>query len=1151
MRTLVLGGVMLALALVLSLVLWSWASKKQSSGPDDHRAAAEALHRATTQLAPPETVDSVLDPVENADVARAGGLPNVLDAQTEVSGRVQPVDGCSDDEVDVFVFTSAVSRFEFDEIQDGETHSQKPDGRMLARARVDLEGRFTARVPEKSRHLWLHARGRYVFTDEPLEIDTQATTPIVMTPECGACIEGRIEGPLGSGPVTESIGVEITAAMDTVSLGTRPDNTQRKTWTGENLFSFRGVKIANRYDLELAPEAYPALRSTIEGLVAGRTQRVDLRLMRGGTLSGRVVDADGAPVADADVRALRPGRWFGFDNMSLRKRKSGADGTFELPAVMVGKVNLSAEKNGLLAEKPLELEVADGATLENLVVRLGLGHTISGVVSWSDGSPAVGVDVRVEFDPAQMFGMTALNAARGARGSTVTDAGGNFVVSGLGAGPFLVTAEALKGGAAAAADLNPSEKRKLLQRARKDDVKPDTQGLALVLAPATVVRGRVVDAAGAPVTEYEIVARSVGTGLIKELGQESVRESVQDENGNFLVALPRSGDWKLVATGETYAPSDAFELALPLATDHPEIVITLQKAAIVRGTVVDQRGVRVGRATVEIATGEPGWMRAFAGTPRPKAESNPDGSFELTGMKPGQTSLFAAAKDYAKSVATPVDLTAGGEIGGVVLTLRDGGRLTGEVYDGGKPAASMLIQATLTSTYEQAMGFSDSSGRFELKHLEPGSYQIVAMRTGALGENEDGANMDAGAIMSKLKMASAEIVEGQDAHVVLGAPPSDPVHVHGRVTLAGGTMAGAMIVFIGESKDVLAGMKTATIGNDDSYSVDLDGPGHYAVTVQRFSSKPGEQSSVEFPCDIPTVKEYKLDLAMPDSRISGRVIGPDGAPAAGVAIGLTSEAGVLTGSTFGGQFVMSSTDKDGRYDLTAIQPGVYSVAAGGSPFGGMLGESKDFGRATNKNIRVGRGEWRKDVDFRLEKPGTVVVTVVDADDRPVAEASVFARDGDGHVVDILSTRVTGPDGTVSYGGLAAGKYTFSARGEGRASAESTRVDVEAGATKTAKVTLASATILIVKVVDEADKAVAAHLTVVDSAGREVANMMGMRELQARFSGASTSRDEQRLGPLVAGKYRVRAERADGKAVEKPVTLSGQAERTLKLTFDGD
>jgi hypothetical protein len=39
---------------------------------------------------------------------------------------------------------------------------------------------------------------------------------------------------------------------------------------------------------------------------------------------------------------------------------------------------------------------------------------------------------------------------------------------------------------------------------------------------------------------------------------------------------------------------------------------------------------------------------------------------------------------------------------------------------------------------------------------------------------------------------------------------------------------------------------------------------------------------------------------------------------------------------------------------------------------------------------------------------------------------------------------------------------------------------------------------------------------------------------------------QRVGPLSAGTYQVRAIAEDGRTAERPATLNGQAERKLKL-----
>jgi hypothetical protein len=70
----------------------------------------------------------------------------------------------------------------------------------------------------------------------------------------------------------------------------------------------------------------------------------------------------------------------------------------------------------------------------------------------------------------------------------------------------------------------------------------------------------------------------------------------------------------------------------------------------------------------------------------------------------------------------------------------------------------------------------------------------------------------------------------------------------------------------------------------------------------------------------------------------------------------------------------------------------------------------------------------------------------------------------------------------------------------------------------------------------------------DQDGREVGGMLGLSEIMKMFSSGSFDMTQQHIGPLPPGKYTVRATIADGKSLTKPVTLSGQAERSLSIRF---
>ncbi len=1157
MKIFVLAAVLIILGLGVAFLFKATPAGSASTVPDAGMPLPPGTNAASTTLEPtpldPKPDEKLADPAV-APAARTEVADGAAAVPTRtIKGRVQIAAGCGDDDhVEVFSVPFEGALEVFDWALD-DASSEKSKGFLLARAPVNRDGTFEIALPETTQSAFLLVRGRYAYMRESIAVPLAANAePVVLVAECGAAISGTVAVPSGAESLASGLqGLEVKVSTSLEGGGTDLtgfNRTDRSVHVHDGRFEIDALDPKMGYDIAMTPEKLAAASTTVTGLAAGRTKTTAIVLQRGGTLRGLVRGPDGAPVANAKVEAKRKGHFFGFDDDVVRSGTSNSSGAFELEAVWPGHVLLAATANGMLEGDPLGVDVGDGVTRTDLVVAMGAGKSIAGSVAWADGKPAADVDVNVEFDKSQMAGMTAFNARKGAKGSAKSDATGRFEVTGLGAGPFTVRIEALTPeDAATYKDADKSTREEHLQRARKDGVKPGTKDLAFVLAAPQGLRGRVVDAAAQPIGDFHVRAASVGSGLLASLGQDQVDKSVKDETGAFLLSIPHDGAWKIRVDSEGYASTNALEIKLPLAADAAPLVITLEKAAIVHGIVQDPRGTPVVGAKVTISNGDPNWKRTLSGETEISAKSTDGGAFSLAGLPSGHTSLVAESKSWAHSAEFAIDLAAGETREGVVLILREGGKLTGEVFDGGKPAAGMLVQATLLKSFDQKAGTSDGQGRFEMTHLDPGSYQIVAMPTSALAGNDDGSGIDQAALMSKLKMSSANITDGQETHVVLGAAPTDPVKVHGRVMHSGTPFTGAMVTFIAEGKNVLASMKMGTVGADGNYAVTLDGPGKFTVSVQKIGAKPGEQSSVEFRETIPAEKDHQLDFEVPTARISGLVRGADGAPAENVTVMLMSDGGVATGTLFGGQYHTTSSDGEGRFDLDALRAGAYVVSAGGSPFGGLGGGEAKFAHKS-VNVHVAEGEWRKDLDLRLDKPGSVTVLVVDDQGSPVSGASVFARDEQGRLVDFLSMVTTSSDGNAKYAGLAPGRHTFSARTKDHASGESPAIDVASGETKTVRVTLTGGTMLIVRVLDSEAKPTQAYLSVTDEAGHEVATMMSMAQIQELFTseGGSFSGEETKMGPLAPGKYHVHATSPTGKKAEKTVTLSGQAEEKVKL-----
>lgn len=1199
MKKFVLASVLLVVASLIAVLVW-WSVAPSASAPTPSGSELARASKAGTQPEAPAPIAAELEGHSGPDVPARAEVVRDTHAPAEgsivVRGRVEAPVGCDDSERTVYALARASTwgelareldpkepKTDTEEIEgafaslgnDGRDDGE-PEKRVVASAKVGADGTFSVAFPAGTKRGWLAVGGTYQFLQEARELDlARVAEAIVLRPECGAAVRVRVELPAdGDAPELEDDAVAVLrpAVQNPMAGGFDPARlVTRSAKRAERVFEFRALPAGGRMTFAVEPEHLAALEQPVENARAGSWTEVTATLRRGAIVRGRVVGPDAKPVEGAVVRAKLPGQWFGFDDRSVRRATTDVEGAFELAGVPGGRVNLTATAQRFLASKKVELDLVDGGAKSGVELALEAGSVVAGRVAWDDGTPARDVEVRVSFDLSQMYGMGAMNALRGGAGKARTDDAGAFSVSGLGAGPFTVVAHAEPRGmpppppptksddgaaAESEAKTKPDE-----WRARADGVAPGTKDVTLVLRAPIGVKGFVTDEASAPLAKFTLFAQRTATGPLATFGQDAVSETFESPDGSFTFSKLSSGTWKLSAAAEGFAPIEPIVLELPRDEERDDLHFALPRAALVRGFVRDARGAPVGGADVEVDTGGPNWQRMMERGPKPpKARSSDDGAFVLEGLKPAAQKLVARARGYAQSEPTPVDLAATRELADVVVVLRVGATLTGEVFDDlGKPARGWMIQATNTQTFDQRMDFTDGEGKFRVEHLEPGSRQIVAMPVGAGGGAQDaGARADASSdskladdmagFVSKMKMTTADLVDGQETHVVLGAPPKDPVRVTGRVTHAGAAYSGAMVSFMRQGGAGLNGFKSATTDGQGAYSLTLNEPGDYTVSVQKFQGSGMQQNVVEFTRSVPQAKEATLDFELPTGRISGSVVDDDRKPVSGARITITTEGPGQPGTLWGGQYTETLTDSEGRYDVQALRPARYTVFAGGMTMGGAFGNDAANGREELAGVAVAEGEWRKNVDFRLRRPGTIDVTVVDEAGQPVAGANVFVRTKSGALVDRFTMLASGPDGLVKYGGLAPGRYTVSAREGGRAAGDGAEVEVRSGEHVPARVVLLGGTYLLVSVVDAEQKPLLASLSVKDEQGHEVAGLVSLQDLMKLMAQGASPGGERRVGPLPPGKYKVVATLADGRTTTKPVSLSGQGERKLIVRF---
>jgi len=1040
----------------------------------------------------------------------------------------------------------AYTRGDADILSGGAGPARAPDdfGDALAVTDVDPDGTWVIGVP-RDRAVVLVLRGRYLRSaTRPTVEDGEAPAAPHFPTELGAWITGRLVLPEGAAIRAEELeDLRVQWRPGSMSDFTRMGGAarvareQREAKLSLALeFEFTGVG-AIEGDVRVAPESFAAVKSARLTPRPGEHLVLDLPLVEGGTLAGRVLDDAGGPVAGARLEVTVDPLMLGQGGFEVREGETDDEGRFTLAHVATGELIVAAEADGHLDART-ELELGPGEARSDLELVLDLGNAIAGHVRWPDGAPAVEVQVVAEFDMANLGGMGAFNAMRGPRGKAKTDADGAFRVSGLGKGPFTVRAEAQREGATWSVS--------------RDAVAPETLDVELVLEETLAIAGRVVDDRGEPLSNFRVRAQEKTGGMIPGMGGARRSERFEDEDGAFRLEGLSERTWMVRAEAEGHGQAEPLEVALAGAPKE-DLLLTLPRAASVRGVVVAPDGRPVGGAEVTLKFELMDMARLANLGESPSAVSEPDGSFLLEGLTPGTLKLVAAAEGFADSTALPLEVAPAQTLEGMALTLRIGGRILGEIYGkGGERQAGAPILAQNPANFSgQKWVTSDANGEFVIDNLVPGTWQVMTMPgRGALEDVDAGdGEADMSRLFSEMKFQMAEVVEGQDAHVVLGGRPADPVSVSGRVLAGGVPQAGALVNFVADSQDASGGMgafKLTTTAKDGSYGLELDRPGGYMVQVQKLVGSTGQQQSVQLHYELPDEREQTLDLELPVGAITGTVYGPDGQPLGGARVSLTKEGGVSNLTFGGGQYAEIATRPDGTYELVWLREGKYTVSAGGPTMGGLFGGGEDSpARAVRSGVRVADGDHVEGIDFRLKAPGRLVGTVVDGAGKPVGEAAVFVRDEQGNLLERISLAASDAAGRFTYSGIGAGRYLVHARSQSAVSAE-VSVVVREGEDSELALTLSPGAILLITLADEDGEPVDCSVTVTDEDGRQVNGNWSMADLMSMFqSGAFTSK-EQRVGPVPPGRYTVHAETSAGLSATRRVTIRDQDERRVNL-----
>lgn len=721
---------------------------------------------------------------------------------------------------------------------------------------------------------------------------------------------GRPWVALGAGSVVGVVheyGTERPLAGLEVSLtagAPGPDRTLTATTRADGSFLFDDVPNFDDWMLRVAAQK-PLADVELAGVGVVENQQTSLGVVYvspGFSVPGIVVDERGAPIAGAEVRALRSRtggsqmdilrliRDLPTETPAVDKATSGDDGRFRLTKTPPGTYDVKIVARGRQVGVEKGVIVTPDAERRELRFVLGKGFEVAGRVLRKGPGPVEGIGVVAFRQPRGEGDFVVVD-----RVFATTDKDGAYRLDGLGGGQYIVAA-------------TPAGE----PFAIVDDVQvPTRAAVDIVLEGDSYLEGRVTGAAGKPVDGAQVYVAKfdrnpvVGTARTDADGRYSIRGLKSGTFEMFLVQAEGYGTW----------PQDLMAMlmgggggnALTLEPGRNVKDVALAAGGVVRG-VVRVQGTEEPISGVRVELFSP--LAMFGGGRMTTTDA--EGKFELTSVSIGETVVLATKDGWfqpgvnsmslgmmlagsRRSKPGPdtgrgpkVSITDPGQTVERVLELARGSTVVGQVVTpAGEPVAGARVDlvaeergggmmsalSSMFSTGEARL--TDAEGRFEMPGPAPG--QKVHVRARAQGWL-DGRGDDFSA-------KPGERAEGHVVRLLQGAT------IEGRVTDGEGrALEGALVRWIAKPEQDW-GVQWQ-LRNADPVVTDAEGryraanvaTGPIVVHFTHERSLPFTRSDLVAEEGKPLAIDARLEAGR---AISGKVLGPSGTPVAGARVTLT------------------------------------------------------------------------------------------------------------------------------------------------------------------------------------------------------------------------------------------------------------------------